>query len=308
MMRRQNPQLAAHDDDFVSKQIVQLKQRNYLKSTNGGAPVTPQQMTGEQQLQLHQQRILQMQQAGLANMAPANQQMSTPAMPTADMMMKAPVGPNSQPTAPTSAPAPPQSQTQKPVPPSTEAPTAGVKQSNGNNHSGGKAPNRAAPPNPSPATAQKSLKRPLSEMNATPEMSSANATPMQRPANQPVPQSMGIPQITPEQYASMSDGDKLKYRQQVTIATLKMIAQEAARELPASMPDIPMSPEEKQAVAAEIRDLFGKVEKCKPMLLRLSLPTPDGKQRAKEYYTHVSSAYYLYHTNIPTNWFSSGCV
>jgi hypothetical protein len=272
---RQQPALAHLSNEDLSTQVLQLKQRTYVRNF---------QMAQEQQQQQRQQQMHQLQQAGLANMpGTLHQQNSNPVVPQPEMMMKAPPATAAQPPAP----APPQAQ--KPMTANAEPAATGAKN---NNNAARALQNRAAPPNPSPAPAPKNLKRPLSEVNDAPEVPTANAANNQRPNTQPATRPVGTGPTAPtqEQINSMGPEQRQRYRQFLFVKMLQETQQEVVKEMPASFPDIAMSAEEKQAMGPSIIDVFIKLEKTRAALIRFPWGTPEGKERVRQFFKHVSQS------------------
>ncbi|KAI1128053.1 hypothetical protein F5Y10DRAFT_265496 [Nemania abortiva] len=162
-------------------------------------------------------------------------------------------------------------------------------------------PNRAAPNAPAASTAKTGMKRPMPDDAA--ETPNTSSTPIQRPhAQQQQPGASvappQIPQLSPEQLASMSPEKRQRYeaivrgRQSATGSTpmsdemvrLKAIGQEQHQAaLKEQLPDIPMTTEQYRDTAQKIQAMCGEMNKISKILARWYFLTHND-ERAKQFF------------------------
>ncbi|OLN81531.1 hypothetical protein CCHL11_10403 [Colletotrichum chlorophyti] len=261
--RKANPKIASLTDDQLRQFIIQIKQRQMAAAmqkemSNRGHP------------------------GGAMGAFPAPQ-------PGTGM----PGGP--QATAPAPAPTP----TPQPVMPKQPSATPDQKAvANPAARNNIQPNNQQQPPNlnPSPATAQKNLKRPSTD--------DAIDVPQQVPQQQPQrPPGRPFPNFTPEQIAKMTPEQKAKYeamkaRQQQAMQAanagnagtendfdkLRRIGQEEQRLMMTEhMPDVPMSAEQRNETAAKLQKIVVDMGKIGKVLGRWYAATQDDA-RAKSYF------------------------
>ncbi|KZL82779.1 c2h2 type zinc finger domain protein [Colletotrichum incanum] len=273
--RKANPKIASLTDDQLRQFIIQIKQR---------------------QMATAMQKEMAMRQAqAQGNQGPGAQNVPMPTSQPPQMP---------QPAAPPANVTPTPVQAVQPAPPKQQSATPDAKAvanaaAAKNNHRPTPNNNQTQPPNPSPATQQKSLKRPSTDEPA--DVPQAATQQPQRPAA--VPGLMRpLPNLTPEQIASMTPEQKAKYeamksRQQAMQAAnsgiaptendfdkLRRIGQEEQRLMMTEhMPDIPMSPEQRQETCAKLMKIVVDMGKIGKALGRWYAATRDDA-RAKSYF------------------------
>ncbi|KAI3527831.1 hypothetical protein CSPX01_16667 [Colletotrichum filicis] len=274
--RKANPKIASLTDDQLRQFIIQIKQR---------------QMAAAMQKEM---AMRQAQSQGLPAPGGPTIPVSAPQPP----QMPQPVIPaNITPTPAQAPPAPPKQQSA--TPDQKAVANAAAPQNNTNNNNNRPASsNQAQPPNPSPATQQKNLKRPSTDEPA--DVPQASQQP-QRPTAQPG-QMRPFPNFTPEQIAAMNPEQRAKYeamksRQQAMQAAssgiaptendfdkLRRIGQEEQRLMMTEhMPDIPMSPEQRTETCTKLMKIVVDMGKIGKALGRWYAATRDD-QRAKSYF------------------------
>ncbi|CCF44060.1 hypothetical protein CH063_13584 [Colletotrichum higginsianum] len=272
--RKANPKIASLTDDQLRQFIIQIKQRQM------GAAM--------------QKEIAMRQAQAQVNMGPGAQNVPMPTPQAPHMPQLAPPPPAN--VAPTPVqpvqPAPPKQQSATPDPKAAAhaAPPKNNQRSAPNN-------NQSQPPNPSPASQQKNLKRPSTDEPVDVPQTATQQP--QRPAAAPG-QMRPLPNLTPEQIASMTPEQKAKYeamksRQQAMQAAnsgptendfdkLRRIGQEEQRLMMTEhMPDIPMSPEQRQETCAKLMKIVVDMGKIGKALGRWYAATRDDG-RAKSYF------------------------
>lgn len=252
---RGNPRFASFDNTSLMRIAVRMKQEQFIKRWQQA------QLQSQQPRQPHQQQF------------PASNPIGSLHQPHPGPAPPPPVPQPEMVNAPQFSV--PQRALHKPTPTVADASSGGPKSNNNNNNN--RAPqnppqNRApAPPQPSPATVQKSLKRPMPDDAS--DVQDATATANQRPnSSQPSARPSGQAQPTPEQLASLTPEQRQKWEQlqrnrqkqqsSEDVNRLKVLSAEEARALASDpMPDILMPVEEKKYVAGKITKMADDLKK-----------------------------------------------
>ncbi len=156
---------------------------------------------------------------------------------------------------------------------------------------------RPSQPNPSPATVQKSLKRPNPDDSAE-QATQANAAAQHAQRPGPQAEARPIPQPTPEQLARMTPEQRAKFEQltrnrQMGLSAedmnrLKVISAEEQKSLAQDpMTDIPMSAEERAETIAKIQETVKNMSKIGRGLGKWYAITHDDS-RARMFFKTVS--------------------
>ncbi|KAK1489848.1 hypothetical protein CCUS01_14574 [Colletotrichum cuscutae] len=275
--RKANPKIASLTDDQLKQFIIQIKQR---------------QMAAAMQKEM---AMRQAQSQGLPAPGGPTIPVSAPQPP---QMPQPGIPANITPTPAQAPPAPPKQQSATPDQKAAANAAAPQNNTNNNNNNRPASSNQAQPPNPSPATQQKNLKRPSTDEPA--DVPQASQQP-QRPTAQPG-QMRPFPNFTPEQIAAMNPEQRAKYeamksRQQAMQAAgsgiaptendfdkLRRIGQEEQRLMMTEhMPDIPMSPEQRTETCTKLMKIVVDMGKIGKALGRWYAATRDD-QRAKSYF------------------------
>ncbi|KAF5501690.1 hypothetical protein CGCS363_v006477 [Colletotrichum siamense] len=263
--RKANPKVASLTDDQLRAFIVQIKQRQMAAA-------------------MQKEMAMRMQQGGQGQ---PGAPVSAPQPPQPAMAQAGVPQPN-----PTPTPTQPTQHAPPKQPSATPDPKTVANAARPPNNNRPAPPNQQQPPNPSPATAQKNLKRPSTD--DAPDVPQTAAQP-QRPA---MPRQ--IPTLTPEQIANLSPEQRAKYeqmkaRQQAMAAAgaagmendfekLRRIGQEEQKAMMTeNMPDIPMNPNERAETAQLLIRLVHDMGKIGKALGRWYAATRDDA-RARAYF------------------------
>lgn len=270
---RNDPRYAAQDDQTLYKFAVRIKQEQFVRRFQ------------MERLRKQQQEV-QQQQLGVGNPPGASHLQQGGSAPQATA---------TQPDMTNAAHAPASRQSgQKPATTNIEATTAGG-QNNSNNNANKTAQNRPAPPNPSPATASKNLKRPIPDdvVEASNATNAANQQPNSQAAARPVG-----PQPTPEQMASWTPEQRQKWeqwqrRQQQDQEEMKRVSELFrtinSEELAANrdMKAVQMSAEERRDIETKLPKLVSDVYKFTRLLPKWYMITHDD-HRTRLFFRMVS--------------------
>ncbi|KAJ4268784.1 hypothetical protein NW762_002852 [Fusarium torreyae] len=269
-VRTQRPNLAQMPDDQLRNIVIQMKKHSWMQQ---------QQMRNQQAQAQAQAQVARNQGQGQGQQGAQNQM----GVPQAPMQLQQPPQPNQTPQ-PQNVPMPnamgqnatPQTTGQKQ--PSVTPEQARPRQQPANN--------RAQPPNPSPASAPKNLKRPSNDDNLdVPEAAKqAPARPASQ-SNQPQQPQGPVPKLlTPQQVAALSPENRAKYEQVIKMQMmnkagqnqagaqsqvnneimirLKALGQEEQKQsIQEVMHDIPMTPEEHTETATKLQRIVVDMSK-----------------------------------------------
>ncbi|KAH7329369.1 hypothetical protein B0I35DRAFT_404605 [Stachybotrys elegans] len=237
-IRNARPAMAQLPDEQIRGIILQMKKNQWMQ----------QQQQQQQQLRA-QQSLVQGHAQGSASLGPNHMTMPPNMMqqqPNQAVQTPQPQGPN---TMPQSAAMQPTASKQSNATPRMSGP-------NSNNN------NRSQPPNSSPAPPQKSLKRATPDDESEAPAASTTQPPAPQQNQQAQQKHKPIPQLTPEQLASLTPEQRAKYEQMLkshrdrhteAIERLRALGNEEQRQFNMeTMPDIAMTPQEHSETAAKL--------------------------------------------------------